>query len=88
MTSHSKMVLFFLAATVFNILLMSHPGHRASGSRPRSIPAPNVRLIILFVGFIASIVLTFLVYGRVMKWVTVRFELEKHIPQLFKGRRK
>ena len=52
------------------------------------VPAPNLRLIILFVGFIASIVLTFLAYGRVMKWVTVRFELEKHIPQLFKSRKK
>ena len=86
MTSTSKMVLFFVAATVFNI--------------PMSIlvivfwvvaaivPAPNIRLIILFVGFIASIVLTFLAYGRLMKWVTVRFELEKHIPQLFKGRKR
>jgi hypothetical protein len=52
------------------------------------VPVPNLRIIILFVGFIASIVLTFLAYGRIMKWVTVRFELEKHIPQLFKGRRK
>jgi hypothetical protein len=40
------------------------------------------------VGFIGSIVITFLVYGAVMKWVTARFELEKHIPQLFKGRKK
>ena len=87
MSSNSKMVLFFLLATVFNILLMSilvilfWVGAAL-------VPAPNLRLVILFVGFIASIVLTFLAYGRLMKWVTVRFELEKHIPQLFKNRKK
>jgi hypothetical protein len=33
-------------------------------------------------------VLTFLIYGRVMKWITVKYDLQKHIPQLFKGRKK
>jgi hypothetical protein len=86
-TSTSKMVLFFVAATVFNILLMSILVI-IFWVLAALVPVPNIRLIILFVGFIASIVLTFLAYGRVMKWVTVRYELEKHIPQLFKGRRK
>jgi hypothetical protein len=86
-TSTSKMVLFFLGATVFNILLMSILVI-IFWVLAALVPVPNIRLIILFVGFIASIVLTFLAYGRVMKWVTVRYELEKHIPQLFKGRRK
>ena len=87
MSSNSKMVIFFLAATVFNILLMSILVI-LFWVVAALVPAPNLRLIILFVGFIASIVLTFLAYGRLMKWVTVRFELEKHIPQLFKGRKK
>ena len=87
MSSGSKMVLFFVLATVFNILLMSILVI-VFWVVAALVPAPNVRLIILFVGFIASIVLTFLAYGRLMKWVTVRFELEKHIPQLFKGRKK
>ena len=87
MSSNSKMVLFFLLATVFNILLMGILVI-VFWVVAALVPAPNLRLIILFVGFIASIVLTFLAYGRVMKWVTVRFELEKHIPQLFKNRRK
>jgi hypothetical protein len=81
------MVLFFLLATVFNILLMAILVI-LFWVIAALVPVPNLRLIILFVGFIASIVLTFLAYGRVMKWVTVRFELEKHIPQLFKNRRK
>ncbi len=87
MSSNSKMVLFFLLATVFNILLMAILVI-VFWIIAALVPVPNLRLIILFVGFIAAIVLTFLAYGRVMKWVTVRFELEKHIPQLFKNRRK
>ena len=87
MTSNSKMVLFFLLATIFNILLMAILVI-VFWIIAALVPVPNLRIIILFVGFIASIVLTFLAYGRIMKWVTVRFELEKHIPQLFKGRRK
>ncbi len=87
MTSNSKMVLFFLLATVFNILLMSVLVI-LFWVAAALVPVPNLRLIILFVGFIASIVLTFLAYGRLMKWVTVRFELQKHIPQLFKSRKK
>ena len=87
MSSNSKMVLFFVAATVFNIVLMSILVI-VFWVIAALVPAPNIRLIILFVGFIASIVLTFLAYGRIMKWVTVRFELEKHIPQLFKGRKR
>ena len=81
------MVLFFLLATVFNILLMAILVI-LFWVIAALVPAPSLRLIILFVGFIASVVLTFLIYGRLMKWATVRFELEKHIPQLFKNRRK
>jgi len=86
-TSNSKMVLFFLAATVFNILLMALLVI-VFWVVAALVPIPNLRLIILFVGFIGSIVLTFLAYGAVMKWATVRFNLEKHIPQLFKNRKK
>jgi hypothetical protein len=43
--------------------------------------------VLIFVGFIVSIVLTFFIYGKVMKWVTVKFQLEKNIPQLFKKKR-
>ena len=53
-----------------------------------SNPNPTLFQILIFVGFIASIVLTFLIYGKAMKWVTIKFKLEKHIPQLFKGKKK
>ena len=91
MSKNGKMVLFFLAATVFNILLMVvfvvifAVGIRlVLGSNPNS----TLFTALIFVGFVAAIVLTFLIYGKTMKWVTVRFKLEQHIPQLFKGRKK
>jgi len=86
-TSNSKMALFFLAATVFNIALMALLVI-VFWVVAALVPVPNLRIVILFVGFIGSIVLTFLAYGAVMKWATKRFELEKHIPQLFKSRKK
>jgi len=51
-------------------------------------PNGNLQMALLFVAFIASIVLTFVLYGWVMKKVTVRFKLEQQIPQLFKNRKK
>jgi len=86
-TSGSKMVLFFLAATVFNILVMAILVI-VFWVVAALVPIQNLRLVILFVGFIGSIVLTFLAYGALMKWATVRFNLERHIPQLFKNRKK
>jgi uncharacterized membrane protein YdbT with pleckstrin-like domain len=85
------MVLFFIGATVFNILLMIAfvaVFVVLIGLALGSNPNPTTFQILIFVGFVASIVLTFLLYGKVMKWVTVKFNLEKHIPQLFKNKKK
>jgi hypothetical protein len=91
MSSNGKMVLFFLCATVFNILLMAVlviGFILGVGLILGPNGDPTLFQVLLFVGFIASIVLTFLVYGWVMKWVTARFKLEQHIPQLFKRKKK
>ncbi len=87
MSSGSKMVLFFLAATVFNLAVMAVL-IVIFVIAARLVPVQAVSMAILFIGLIASIVLTFMIYAWVMKKVTVRFQLEKHIPQLFKGKRK
>ncbi len=91
MSSNGKMVLFFIGATLFNILLMIvfigifiAAIILALGNNGN----PTLFQILVFVGFIVSIILTFLVYGKVMKWVTVKWQLEKNIPQLFKGKKK
>ena len=81
------MVLFFLAATVFDLAVMAVL-IVIFVIAARLVPVQAVSMAILFIGLIASIVLTFMIYAWVMKKVTVRFQLEKHIPQLFKGKRK
>ncbi len=66
MSSNSKMVLFFIGATVFNILLMIvfiAIFILLIGLLLGSSPNPNLFMILVFVGFIASIVLTFLATG-------------------------
>ena len=87
MTSGSKMVVFFLAATVFNLLVMAVLVI-IFVIAARLVPVPGLSIAILFIGLIASIVLTFMIYAWVMKKVTARFQLEKHIPQLFKGKKR
>jgi polyferredoxin len=90
MNKNLKLALFLLGATVFNIVLMFAfiiaiflIASRLMGDNPN----PVVFQIILFVGFIASIVLTFLIYGKVMKWLQAKYNLEQHFPQLFKKKK-
>ena len=90
MSATGRMILFFIGATVFNIALMVGLiaifivaiGLILGGNR-----SPVLFQVLLFAGFIASIVLTFLIYGKVMKWVTVKFNLQKNIPQLFRKKK-
>ena len=90
MNKNLKLGLFLLGATVFNIVLMFAfiiviflIASRLMGDSPN----PVVFQVILFVGFIASIVLTFLIYGKVMKWLQAKYNLEQHFPQLFKKKK-
>ena len=90
MSSTAKMVLFFIGATVFNILLMAIfvVGFiLLIGVALGSNPNPTLFQVLIFVGFIAAIVLTFLIYGKLMKWLQAKYNLEQHFPQLFKKRR-
>ncbi len=87
MTSGSKMVLFFLCATVFNLAVMAVL-IAIFFVVAALIPVDALRIALIFVGLIGSIVLTFIIYAWVMKKVSVRLQLEKHIPQLFKGKKK
>jgi uncharacterized BrkB/YihY/UPF0761 family membrane protein len=87
MSSTGKMILFF---TVFNIALMVifiAVIIVALGLTLGQNPNPMVFQIVMFVGFLASIVGTFLIYGWVMKKVTVKWKLEQHIPGLFRKKR-
>ncbi len=87
MSSGSKMALFFLCATIFNLAVMAAL-IAIFFILAALIPVDAVRIAVIFIGLIASIVLTFLIYAWVMKRVSAKLELEKHIPQLFKGKRR
>ncbi len=87
MSSGSKMVLFFLCATVFNLAVMAAL-IAIFFVIAALIPVDALRIALIFIGLIGSIVLTFIIYAWVMKKVSVRLQLEKHIPQLFKGKKK
>ncbi len=88
MTSGSKMVLFFLCATVFNLAVMLVLVVIFGAIAALAHNIPWLSGIIIVVGLIGSIVLTFMIYTWVMKKVSVRLQLEKHIPQLFKGKKR
>jgi membrane protein YdbS with pleckstrin-like domain len=90
MNKNLKLALFLLGATVFNIVLMFVfiiaiflVASRLMGDNPN----PVVFQVVLFVGFIASIVVTFLIYGKLMKWLQAKYNLEQHFPQLFKKKK-
>jgi hypothetical protein len=90
MNKTANLVIFFIVAFVFNILLF-FIFITIIVVAAQLILGPNgdptVYMVMLFLGFLISIVLTFLIYGWVMKKAIVRFKLEKHIPQLFKKKR-
>lgn len=90
MNKNLKLALFLIGATLFNIVLMFVfiiviviVAGRLMGDNPNAV----VFQIVLFVGFIGSIVLTFLIYGKVMKWLQAKYNLEQHFPQLFRKKR-
>lgn len=89
MNKNLKLALFLVGATLFNIVLMFVfiiaiflVASWAMGDNPNAV----VFQVVLFVGFIGSIVLTFFIYGKVMKWLQAKYHLEQHFPQLFKKR--
>jgi multisubunit Na+/H+ antiporter MnhF subunit len=90
MSKNANLVVFFLIAFVLNILLMIIflaviivLARLVMGPNPD----PVITQIVLFVAFLASIVLTFVIYGWIMKKAVVHFNLENRIPQLFKKRK-
>jgi hypothetical protein len=89
MNKNVKLVLFFAGATVFCIVLLMGMTLLLIFivmSILRGV-SQALQMVLIFVSFLVSIILTFVVYGRVMRWVAVKFQLEKNIPQLFKKKK-
>jgi hypothetical protein len=85
-----NLVLFFAVATVFNIALMIGLIFAIlglAGLIPGLYSNETLSIPIVLLGILASVLLTFLIYGWVMKKAVAKLNLEKHVPQLFKKRK-
>jgi hypothetical protein len=83
-------VLFLLGATVFNLLVMFvliviflvliSVIFRGSLN-------PNVLSILMIVVFIGSIAASFFIYGRVVKWLNRKIDMDKYFIPLFRRKK-
>jgi hypothetical protein len=89
-----KLALFVVGATAFNLVLMLVIW---LGGSAGTIALVNLAFgesavgksgfVITVVWFIASIVLTFLIYGKTAKWMQKKYNLEQHFPKWFGKKR-
>ena len=90
MNKKANTVLFLLGATVFNLLvmfilivlfivLMSVVFRDSLG--------PNLISILMIVVFIGSIAASFFIYGRVVKWLSRKIDMDKYFIPLFRRKK-
>ncbi len=85
-----NLIVFFAAATIFNIALMIGLIFAILGLLgliPGLFSNETLSIPIVLLGILASVLLTFLIYGWVMKKAVTKLNLEKNVPQLFKKRK-
>ena len=83
-------VLFLLGATVFNLLIMFILIVLflvLISAIFRDSLSPNVLSILMIVVFIGSIAASFFIYGRVVKWLSRKIDMEKYFLPLFRRKR-
>ena len=83
-------VLFLLGATVFNLLIMFLLIVLflvLISAIFRESLSPNVLSILMIVVFIGSIAASFFIYGRVVKWLSRKIEMEKYFLPLFRRKK-
>jgi hypothetical protein len=90
MNKRTNTVLFLIGATVFNLLLMfalivlSLVLIRVIFGEGVS---PNLISILMVVIFIGSIAASFLIYSRLIKWLSRKVDMEKYFMPIFKRKR-
>jgi hypothetical protein len=83
-------VLFLLGATVFNLLIMFLLIVLflvLISAIFRDSLNPNVLSILMIVVFIGSIAASFFIYGRVVKWLSRKIDMEKYFLPLFRRKK-
>ena len=90
MNKKANTVLFLLGATVFNLLLMFLLIViflvLISAIFKESL-SPNILSILMIVVFIGSIAASFFIYGRVVKWLSRKIDMDKYFIPLFRRKR-
>lgn len=90
MNKKANTALFIVAATVFNLLLMGAlliASFVAASRLFGDASTPAAGLIgFLIIG--VPIVVTFFLYGAVMRWVQKRWNLDQYLHPLFRRRRR
>lgn len=79
-------ILFILAATIVNIIAMVLIFGVFMILFARFIAphlAPSVNQIVLLVIFVGSVAITYVLYHRLMKWLSRRYPLEKYFGPVF-----
>jgi hypothetical protein len=83
-------VLFLLGATVFNLLVMFLiivVFLVLLSAIFRGSLNPNVLSVLMIVVFIGSIAASFFIYGRLVKWISRKVDMEKYFLPLFRRKR-
>jgi hypothetical protein len=83
-------VLFLLGATVFNLLIMFLLIVLflvLISAVFRDSLNPNVLSILMIVVFVGSIAASFFIYGRVVKWLSRKIDMEKYFLPLFRRKK-
>ncbi|MBN1836390.1 MAG: hypothetical protein JW820_11105 [Spirochaetales bacterium] len=87
MNKRTNTVLFLIGATVFNLLVMFVlivVLLVAISALFRDRLSPNLMSILMVVVFIGSIAASFLIYSRVIKWLSKKVDMEKYFVSIFK----
>lgn len=87
MNKKANTVLFILGATVANVLIMIVIFLALFVVFGRLIApslSPQINQIIMLVLFIGSIVATYFIYHRLVKWLSEKYDLEKYFDPIFR----
>jgi len=90
MNKRTNTVLFLIGATVFNLLVMFALivlTLALIGAIFRDRLSANLMSILMVVIFVGSIAASFLIYSRLIKWLSRKVDMEKYFMPIFKRKR-
>ena len=90
MNKKANTVLFLLGATVFNLLMMFLlivMFLLLISAIFRDSLNPNMLSILMIIVFVGSIAASFFIYGRLVKWLSRKIDMEKYFLPLFRRKK-